>query len=594
MLTINQINLIRCLGLFAFLLCLPFSVHADNFGLAMVGTPKYTETDTHLTYAAPDAPKGGTLKQAAIGTFDTVNPYTIKGKAARGLNLIYDRLMGRVWDEPFTMYPLIAKSYEMADDRSWISFTIDERARFHDGSPITVDDVAFSFETLKEHGRPNMRRVYQLVNDVQQTGNTIKFTFGDGADEETPLILAMMPVLSKTYWSANEFNTTTLKPIITNGPYRIKNIDPGRQITFERVDDYWAKDLLPNKGHFNFDTMVFDYYRDNTVAFEAFKSGEYDLQVEYNAGKWAGDYDFPSVISGDVTAVAIPHQRPERARAMIFNTRRAPFDDIRVREALNLLFDFEWINHNLFYDQYKRIDSYYPNSELAARGAPDALEQDILAPFKDSLSSAVFGESYAPPVNDTPQMRRANMRKADALLKDADWVIQNGKRVKDGKPFTFEMLLGAPEDEKIALHFKRSLEKMGIEMNIRVLDTAAFQDRLNEYNYDMTTYYWQNSLSPGAEQLLYWGCKAKDEPSRWNYAGICHPAIDAIAGNIAKVKSREELVAHARALDRILTHGQYIVPLYYAGADFVAYKSIIKRPAETPIYGMVTETWWME
>ncbi len=565
------------------------------YGLAMVGTPKYTAQDTHLTYANPDAPKGGVMKQAAIGTFDTVNPYTIKGTAARGLNLIYDRLMRRVWDEPFTMYPLIAKSYEMADDRSWITFTIDERARFHDGTPITVDDVEFSFNTLKESGRPNMRRVYKLVSTVKKTNTTITFEFGEGADAETPLILAMMPVLSKTYWNAHGFDSTTLdaKPF-TNGSYRIEKIDAGRQITFKRVADYWAKDLLVNKGHHNFDTLTFDYYRDNTVAFEAFKSSEYDFHIEYDAGKWASAYDFPSVIDGAVTANSISHQRPERLRAMIFNTRRAPFDDIRVREALNLLFDFEWINQNLFYGQYKRINSYYPNSELSARGIPSALEMDILKPFKDTLPAAIFDDTYTPPVNDTPQTRRVNMRKANALLNDAGWIVEDGKRIKNKQTFTFEMLIGAPEHEKIALHFKNSLKKMGIDMTIRVADTAAFQDRLSDYSYDMTMYKWNNSLSPGAEQLLYWGCAAANESSRWNYAGICDPAIDSIAANIAQAKTRDNLVAHARAMDRILSHGQYIIPLYYAGADFAAYNTKIKRPPETPIYGMVTETWWMD
>jgi ABC-type oligopeptide transport system substrate-binding subunit len=577
-----------------------FPARAEQYGLAMVGTPTYTAGDTHLSYANPDAPKktaqeGGILKHAAIGTFDTVNPYTIKGKAAGGLTLIYDRLMRRVWDEPFTMYPLIAKSYDMPEDRSQISFTLDERARFHDSTSITVDDVEFSFKTLRDFGRPNMRRVYRLVSSIQKTDDTITFIFGAGADAETPLILAMMPVLSETYWTENEFDTTTLSPdILTNGPYRIQSIDPGRQIVYERVPDYWAKDLLVNRGHHNFERIIYDYYRDNGVAFEAFKAGEYDLHVEFDAGKWARDYDFPAVKDGKIIAETIPHSRPERLRAMIFNTRRTPFDDRRVREALNLLFDFEWINQNLFFGQYKRINSYYPNSELAARGMPDDTQTCVLSSFGDDLPESVLGKSYIPPTNDTPQNRRANMRKADQLLKEAGWVVQDGKRVKNGSPFTFEMLLGAPAHEKIALHFKQSLAKMGIEMTIRVLDTAAFQDRLKDYNFDMTTHHWNNSLSPGAEQLLYWGCKAKDEQARWNYAGICHPAIDKISATLAKAKTRKNLVAYARSLDRILTHGQYIIPLYYAGADYYARKSTIHRPAVTPLYGVVTETWWME
>ncbi|HRQ61323.1 MAG TPA: extracellular solute-binding protein, partial [Alphaproteobacteria bacterium] len=542
---------------FLFLMLMAFPVHAaENFGLAMHGTPKYKVTDTHLSYANPDAPKGGTLKQAGLGSFDSLNPFAIKGKAADGLELTYDRLMARVWDEPFTLYPLIAAKAEVPEDRSSITFTVDKRAKFQNGTPITAADVLFSFETLKEHGRPNMRRVYTLVKEAKiLEDGRVRFTLGEGYDRETVMILAIMPVLSKAYWEGKPFDSATLALPVTSGPYKIESVDPGRKITYKRDPNYWAKDHLTAKGHFNFDRIVFDYYRDDTVSFEAFKAGALDFRREMDAGKWAAAYDFPAITSGKVVKDPIPHGRPERVNAFIFNTRRAPFDDMRVRQALNLAFDFEWANQNLFHGAHKRISSFYPNSELAASGIPSAEELKILEPFRKDLDAAVFGPAYVPPVtNDST--RRENLRKADELLKAAGWTIEKGVRQKAGKPFTFEILLSAPEDEKLALHFIRALDRLGIKARPRVLDAANYRLRLNEYDFDMTLYYWLSSLSPGTEQGLYWGCQAAKEPARFNFAGICNPAVDAIAANIAKAKTREGLVAHVRALDRILTHGQ--------------------------------------
>ncbi len=569
-------------------------------GLAMHGKPKYNTEATHIDYANPDSPKGGTLRIAEIGTFDTLNPYSIKGKAAKGLNLTYDRLMARVWDEPFTMYPLIAKKAVVPEDRSSITIDLNTDACFHDGSPITADDVIFSFETLRDHGRPNMRNIYRLVESVEKRGKTvIHFSFGEGYDQETAMIIAMMPVLSKKYWAARAeqgkpFDSTTLDKPLLNGPYRIVEFDPGRRIVYERVPDYWAADLLTNVGHHNFERIVYEYYRDDGVAFEAFKTGNTNLRREWDAGRWASSYDFPAAREQKVKLDSLTHGRPERVRAFIFNTRRAPFDDIRVRKAFDLLFDFEWANENLFHGQYKRIESFFPNSELAATGEPDEMQQGVLQAWGDVLPPEVFGPTYKAPVSTGPEQIRANMRTADALLKEAGWVVENGKRMKDGQPLHFEILLGAPGDEKLTLHFKRALEKMGITPTIRVLDSAAYRGRLNEYDFDMTLYFWRSSLSPGTEQILYWGCDAAKEPARWNFAGICSEAIDSISQSIANAKSRESLVAHVRALDRILTHGHYMIPLYYAGKDYVAYWDPINHPENIPLYGMVLETWWMD
>ncbi|MCB1532636.1 MAG: ABC transporter substrate-binding protein [Alphaproteobacteria bacterium] len=550
------------------LFILPLSSYADQtyYGLAMHGKPKYDQGATHLDYANPDAPKGGAMTMGAIGTFDTLNPYSIKGKAAEGLNLVYDRLMARVWDEPFTMYPLIAERVEIPEDRSAITVHINPKARFHDGSPVTADDVIFSFETLKNEGRPNMRQIYKLVKSVEKRDErTVHFAFGEGYDQETVMIVAMMPVLSKAYWEGRTFDSTTLDIPVLNGPYRIAAVDPGRSITYERVPDYWAKDLLVNAGHFNIDRITYEYYRDDGVAFEAFKSGDIGLRREFDEGKWASAYDFPALKNGDVIAENLAHGRPEKAQGFIFNTRRAPFDDIRVREALSLLFDYDWANKNLFHGQYKRIESYFPNSQLAAP-VPLREESDL----------------------------RVKMRQADELLKQAGWEVENGKRVKDGAPFEFEILLNAPEDEKLALHFKRSLERMGIFPRIRVLDTAAYRGRLNDYDFDMTIYFWRNSLSPGTEQNLYWTCEAANSPARWNFPGICTPEIDALAGSIASAKSREELVDKIHTLDKALIDGHYMIPLFYSGVDHVAYWKPIKRPENTPLYGMVLESWWID
>ena len=549
----------------AFFICLLFlnftPANAETlYGLAMHGNPKYGPEAAHLEYANPGAPKGGALKEAATGSFDTLNPYAIKGTAAKGLNLIYDRLMRRVWDEPFTMYPLIAERVDVPEDRSSITFHINPKAKFHDGSAITVADVQFSFETLKEKGRPNMRRIYRLVNDVQTTDSAITFTFGEGYDRETVMIMALMPVLSKSWWENREFESTLLEPPLSNGPYKIKSVDAGRKIIYERVPDYWAKDLLPNVGHYNFDEVSYDYFRDDTVALEAFNKGTLNFRREFNMNKWLQAYDSEGLIKDEIT-----HGRPERIRALIFNMRREPFNDKHVRSALTVAFDEDWIGKNIYYGKQKRTLSYFPNSALAA-----------------------------PPTFEDGITRREKMLRASELLKKAGWEVVNGKRMKNGQPLAFELILSAPEEEKIALNFKKSLQRLGIEMNIRVLDSASFQQRRQEYDYDMILHHWQNSLSPGTEQLLYWGCEAADQPGRFNYAGLCDEDVDATAAAIANAQTYDELTELAQKLDQMLLDEYMAIPLFYRGADYIAYRPPMKRPGITGIYGAVAETWWMD
>jgi ABC-type oligopeptide transport system substrate-binding subunit len=560
-----------------FLISAAPSLAETKFGLAMVGEPKYNAQDTHLDYANVDAPKGGILKQSAIGGFDTLNPYNIKGKAANGLNLVTDRLMARVWDEPFTMYPLIAKSVDVPEDRSSITFHLDSRAKFHDGSPITADDVLFSFKTMREKGRPNQRRIYKLATATKIGDNAVKFKFGEGYDRETALIFALMPVISKAYWSEREFDKTTLEAPLGSGPYKITIAEAGKRIVLERVKDYWARDLLTNKGHHNFDKIIYDYYRDDTVAFESFKAGDLHLRREWDAGTWNNSYNFPALSKGDVIKQEIKHGRAAKVRGFIFNTRRAPFDDIKVRRALNIIFDFDWVNKNFFYDKYERIGNsllrtgtYFPNTDL----------------------------SY---ILDTRMMkittdRRLLLKEANKMLNDAGWIIKDGKRMnkETGEPMSFEILLDNPSDEKIALAYARNLKKMGIEPNVRILDSAAYRGRMNNYDFDMTVYFWHSTLSPGTEQYLYWSCESAKTPSQWNYAGVCDPEIDTLAKSIPEAKTRVELIEKTRKLDQKLQSGTYMIPLYYNPQDYVAYWKMLKHPEITPLYGIVTETWWME
>ena len=557
-------------------------------GIAMHGEPAMKSGFTSLPYAKEDAPKGGELHQSAIGSFDTVNPFTIKGKAAQNLSLVYDRLTARSWDEPFTLYPLIAESMEVPEDRSSITFHLNPKAVFSDRSPITADDVLYSFNTLKEKGRPNMRSVYKLVTSVDKIDErSLKFNLSPQHDRETVMIIAMMPVLSKTYWSKAEFDKTTLAIPVTSGPYKIESIDPGRRLVMTRNKHYWAKDLPAAKGLYNFDRITTDYFRDDTVALEAFKKGDLDLRIEQSPTKWAKAYEGTPNIKKE----ALKHGRVERMWGFIFNMRRAPFDDIRVRKALSLMIDYAWINRNIFYGLYKPTDSFFPNSNLAASGTPDEAQLKLLEPFKSELPAEVFGATWKP-----QSLSRDTQQKADALLKEAGWIVKDGRRInaKTGKSLSFEIILTTTDDEKVALAFKRSLARLGIIVTLRTMDASAFNDRVLSYEYDMMVNFWQNTLSPGTEQILYWGCTAAKQEGRFNYSGLCHPAVEAIAKNIPQVDNREDLLAHTRALDRILTWEHIAIPLFYSGKDMVAHSPKIAHPDKVSLYGNTLESWYQK
>ena len=512
-------------------------------------------SESHLPYANPSATKGGMLTQCATGTFDTLNDNTMKGKAAQGLHLINDPLMRRVWNEPFTLHGVIAKSVIMPEDRSSITFILNPNAIFHDGTKITSDDVEFSFNTLKEKGKPNTRNVYNLVNKVTVEDNhTIRFDFDEGYNRETAMILAMMPIYSKSYWQDREFDSTTLDIPLGNGPYKIKSVDQGRKITFEKMTDYWAKNNPIHIGHYNFDILEFDYYRDEQVVLEAFKAGNCDMRRESNPTKWQVNY----TKDDDYITEELSHSRPEPARGFIMNTRRAPLNDRDVRRAMTLAFDFDWMNNTLFHGKAKQIQSTFENSNLKS---------------KFSFNN---------------RNKRSNLKIANELLNQAGWPIKNGKR------FELSLILNNPAEEKIALAYARDLKRLGIILNIRTLDTAQFFGALNDYDYDVVSWRWVNSLSPGTEQAVYWGCAAADINGSRNYARICDEKIDAEIAQLADAKTYNDLTIHAKQLDYMIMEHYLFVPHYYTGVDYIARWPSIKHPKTQSIYGPVLETWWRE
>lgn len=549
------------------ILLIPLSAQATN-GVAMHGTAKYSSnTATHLDYANPYAPEGGTITHAQQGSFDSVNPFALKGKAAQGLHLVYDRLMRRVWDEPFSLYPLIAEKVDIPEDRSSITIYINPQARFNDGSAITADDILFTYKTLKSEGRPNMRRVYKLISNAQKIDRlTLKFTFGEGHDQETAMIMAMMPVLSKKYWEKKTFDTTTLEQPLSSGPYLIKNIDVGRSITYERNPDYWAKDLFINVGHHNFNTITYKYFRDGNVALEAFLKGDIDIRRETNTAKWATEYDN----NKDLTKQSFTHGRPVQIQSMIFNTRRAPFNDIRVRKALNFAFDADWINKNIYYGQKKRITSFFENSEL---------------------EHPVSSDTWFPPQSIN---MRSNLRKAAKMLKDSGWQITNGTLTHQTtkEPFEFEIIVQKTDHEKLALNWIKNLKRLGINVTVRHLDSVAFRDRLNNYDYDMTLYHWTSSLSPGTEQYQYWSCESSEQKMRWNFGGVCDKNIDLLTQKIPNAKTRNDIISAVHLLDKNLRNHVFTIPLFYTPTDNYVIHNNIQFPRTTPLYGPVLETWW--
>jgi microcin C transport system substrate-binding protein len=565
--------------------------------MSLYGEFKYQPNFTHFDYADPNAPKGGTMKLSTIGTFDTLNPFVVKGVPAAGVGQVFDTLMTRGGDEPATDYPLIAESADLAPDRTSVLFTLRKEARFHDGSPITPDDVAWSFGILRDKGAPLYRFYYGDVTKVEKEGDRgVRFVFKSADNRELPAILSEMPVLSKAYWSSRDFEKTTLDPPLGNGPYKIESVEPGRSITYRRVADYWGKDLPVNKGRFNVDVIRYDYYRDSTVALEAFKAGQYDVRRENSAKAWATGYDSPALRDGLIKKEVLPNNNPAAMQGFAYNLRRPLFQDPLVRQALIYAFDFEWSNKNLFYGSYTRTRSYFDNSELAATGVPQGDELKLLEPFRGQIPDDVFTKEYNPPKYDGSGEIRDGLKQAIGLLKQAGWSFKGEQLVNDktGQPFQFEFLNDDPQIERVALPFIQNLKRLGIAATLRTVDVSQYQQRMDNFDYDMTVTVIPQSLSPGNEQREFFGSVAADQPGSQNFIGIKSPVIDALIEQVIQAPTRADLVTRVHALDRVLQYGYYLIPQYHLGAYWVAYWNKFQHPQVAPKYAFGIDTWWVD
>ena len=579
------------------LLLVAGSARAASEGMSLFGDLKYGPGFTHFDYADPQAPKGGTMRYSAIGTFDTLNPFVINGVPAAGIGMIFDTLSASSEDEPASEYGLVAKSIDLAADKLSVLYTLRKAARFHDGTPMTPDDVIWTFATLRAKGLPMYREYYGDVTKVEKEGDRgVRFYFKSAKNRELPQIIGQMPVLSKAYWSKRDFEKTTLDPPLGSGPYTIQTVDPGRSITYRRVADYWGADLPVNKGRYNFDTIRYDYYRDATIALEAFKAGQYDARLENSAKDWATGYDGPALRAGLIKKEQIPNQLPSGMQGFGFNLRRPIFQDPRVREALAYAFDFEWSNKNLFYGAYQRTRSYFDNSELAATGVPQGKELEILDKFRGQIPDAVFTTEYDPPKYDGSGDIRAGLEKALKLLMAAGWTFKGQTLVnaKTGQPFEFEILLDNPQFERIVLPMVQNLKRMGITARVRTVDPAQYEKRMETFDYDMTVVLFPESLSPGNEQREYWGSQAADEQGSRNLLGINSKVVDALIEQLIQAPDRASLVAHTRALDRVLQYGYYVIPNFHLAAFRVAYWDKFRRPAVSPKYALGFDTWWVD
>ena len=570
-----------------------------SHGIAMHGDLKYGPDFKHFDYVNPQAPKGGTVRLQAIGTYDSFNPFIVKGSPAAGIGRIYETLMTGSADEPFSEYGLLAESITVPKDRSWVAFKLRPEARWHDGKPVTADDVIWTFETLITKAVPFYRGYYRDVKKVEKLDErTVRFTFGGGTNRELPLILGQLVVLPKHYWAERDFTRTTLEPPLGSGSYKIGAFEPGRHVEYQRVEDYWGRDLPVNVGRDNFDRIRHDYYRDGTVSVEAFKAGEYDFRDENSSKNWATAYDFPALRQGLVKKEEIPHDRSTGMQGFAFNSRQPLFQDRKVREALAYAFDFEWSNRTLFYGQYARTRSYFDNSELAATGLPSPAERAILEPYRGRLPEEVFTKAYEPPVNDGSGRIRANLRLGSKLLREAGWNVDKTTRKlthkATGRTMEFEVLLVSPLFERIVLPFKKNLAQLGITATVRTVDSAQYRRRLDDFDFDVVIGSWGQSLSPGNEQRDFWGSDFADRPGSRNLVGIKDPVVDALVTGVIKAPDRKSLVNHVRALDRVLQWGHWVIPQWHIPYDRLVYWDRLGRPEVTPTQGVQFDAWWID
>jgi len=558
-------------------------------------TPRYPADFRHFDYVNPDAPKGGSLRLAAQGSFDSFHPFIPKGNAVS--TGAVETLLVTSADEPFTGYGLIAEQIEWPRDRSWVIFHIRPQARWHDGTPITAEDVAWSFETLVSQGNPQYRFYYGAVASVEALDTArVRFTFSESDNPELPLIIGQLPILPKHYWATRDFGATTLTPPLGSGPYQISDFEAGRFTVRQRVQNYWGKDLAVRQGLNNFDSIRTVFFRDATPIRLALKTGDIDFRLENQAKAWAEDYDVAVVEKGWLKKELVAHRMPTGMQAFVMNTRREQFADRRAREALTLAFDFEWTNRNLFNGQYTRTGSYFSNSDLAARGKPQGEELAALEPFRGQVPDPVFGEAYTPPVTDGSGWLRNNLRRANALLQDAGWVVKDLRLVNaaTGEPFRFEILLVSPAFERIALPYVRNLKRLGIEAKVRLVDENQYINRFRQFDFDMMVWVWGQSETPGNEQYEYWSQAAADSQGSRNLAGVRDPVVDELIELMLRSESREQLNQRTRALDRVLLWGHYVVPHWHIRADRVLYWDKFGMPKIPVRTGVMTDRWWFD
>ena len=568
-------------------------------GVAMHGDLKYPKNFKKFDYASDKAYKGGTIKLSSIGTFDNLNPYILKGVAAWQTTYLFETLMKSSFDEPFSQYGLIAESVKIPEDRSWIIFKIRKIAKFSNGEKIKPEDIIFSFNILTTKGHPIYKTYYGQVDKVEKfSENEVKFSFKGDPNPELPLIIGyQLPIFSKKYWDGKEFDKTTLNPPLGSGPYLVSDVKPGRSITLKKNPNYWGNKINVNVGRFNFDTIHTDFYRDETVALEAFKSGAYDFKQENSSKNWATAYKFGAVKEGRVKVEEIKYFRPSGMQGFAFNMRKSIFQNINVRKALTYAFDFEWSNRNLFYNAYTRTKSFFDNSDLSSQSFPSEEELVILEKYRGKIPEEIFTSIFSPPNTDDENGLRKNLRFARRLLKEEGWIIKNDLLTnrETGEIFKFEILLRSPLFERIVLPMKRNLKKLGIEVSIRtVQDDSQYIRRLEDFDYDMIVVNYGSIISPGNEQKNYWGSSTADQPGSPNYMGVKNPVLDEIIDELISAKSRQELVTYTKVLDRILLFNYYLIPQFHIGHYRVAYWNKLSRPAISPKYDLGFDFWWFD
>src|SRR5215471_8331758 len=572
-----------------------------RYAIAMHGEPALPPDFPAFPYVDRDAPKGGRFTQGILGTFDSLNPFIVKGLPVPAQQLrgpVIESLMTRGYDEPFTLYGLLASSVETNPDRTYVTFELNRKATFADGMPVTATDVIFSWQLLRDHGRPNYRTYYLKVTAATAlTARTVRFDLTGNTDRELPLILGLMPILPRHAVDPERFEETSLAPPLGSGPYMVAEVDAGRSVTLRRNPGYWGRDLAVNRGLWNFDTVRLDFYRDAGSHFEAFKKGLYDVRTEIDPGRWETAYDFSAVRDRRVIKEEFAYGLPKSMMALVFNSRRPVFADVRVREAISMLFDFEWINRSFFFGRYHRTASFFEDSELSARGRPaNAAERALLAPFPEAVRDDVLAGTWSPPASDGSGRDRDALRRALTLLREAGYELSGTTlhRRATGEPLAFEILVADRDQERLASAFSQNLRRAGIEVRIRTVDAVQYEQHRINFDFDMIENRWDQSLSPGNEQALYWSSAAADDPGSRNYMGMRSAAADAMIAALLNARERNGFVAAVRALDRVLMSGTYVIPLYHLPSQWIARWSVVRHPQPTSLSGYLPETWWRE